>query len=200
MSMTRRTFLRGAVFSAGALPGLFYTRSAGLGPARYLQYDQVVFDSRSSHALAFAEAARGFGASIRAIRGDVRDAWFQDVCARWHARRMPVAGITDFRSLFLLQTMTAAAGLHLVLRIHHQMRGERAVHEAFGEHLYRTIAEARLSEARLADCGECWAHEAARLVLGLPERAASMPPRAGNLDEANLRTLGSRALVTWVLA
>ena len=205
MSITRRTFLRGAGFSACALPLWACAQSAGQQCLRHLQYEEVIFDARQSHALAFAETARQLGARTRAIRGDISAECFQDVCARWRttrwrAPRTAVAGITDFRSLFLLQTMAADAGLRTVLRVHHHSHAETPVHEAFGVQLYRGM-----SDARLAHCGEGWAPRVARLVLGLPVRG--LPPRgagpvppAGNMDEANLGSLGSRALVTWVMA
>jgi len=205
MTITRRTLLRGAVFSACALPGWASAQGAGLRRLRYLQYEEVFFDARRSHALAFAETARQLGARTRAIRGDISAASFQDVCARWHSTRWrapgtAVAGITDFRSLFLLQTIAADAGMRTVLRIHHHARAETIAHEAFGVHRYRDMAD-----ARLAQCGEGWAPQVARLVLGLPEgglpaRGAGTVPPAGNMGEANLRALGSRALVTWVIA
>jgi hypothetical protein len=165
-----------------------------------LIFDQVLFDARRSHALAFAEKARQLGARTRAISGDVADAGLLDLAAHRNAvqsraRRTAVAGMTDFRSLFLLQAIAADAGLHPVLRIHHPVLGKITGHEAFGAPLYRFMSEVRLKE-----CGEYWAPQAARLVLGLPAPAAYTPPQAGNLGEANLRSLGSRALVTWVMA
>jgi hypothetical protein len=200
MTITRRTFLRGAGFSACALPLWACAQSAGQQCLRHLQYEEVIFDARQSHALAFAETARQLGARTRAIRGDISAECFEDARARWHttrwrAPRTAVAGITDFGSLFLLQTMAADAGLHTVLRIHHHTNDGTTTHEAFGVQRYRAVAD-----ARLAQCGEGWAPQVARLVLGLLARGAGPAPPAGNLDEANLRALGSRALVTWVMA
>jgi hypothetical protein len=205
MTITRRTLLRSAVFSACALPGLASAQGSGLRRSRYLQYEEVIFDARRSQALAFAETVRQLGVRARAICRDISAESFQDVCARWHtmrwrAPRTAVAGITDFRSLFLLQTIAADAGMRTVLRIHHHARAETIAHEAFGVKRYRDMAD-----ARLAQCGEGWAPQVARLVLGLPEgglpaRGAGTVPPAGNMDAANLGALGSRALVTWVMA
>jgi len=189
MSITRRAFLQSAIWGACVLPGW-----AAVQP-RVLHFAQVIFDARRSHALVFAETARRLGASTHAIYGDVNDRWFQHVRRQWISKRIPVAGITDFRALFLLQTMAADAGLHPVLRIHHGMRGESAAHEAFGAQAYRLM-----SDERLADCGECWAPEVARLILSLPQGAANASRHHGSLDEANMRTLGSMGLVTWVMA
>jgi hypothetical protein len=193
MSITRRAVLQGAIVGACTLRGWAAAQRPRL--PRRVQLDHVIFDARRSRALAFAETAQRLGASTHATYGDVHDSWFQHLRGRWNTRRTPVAGLTDFRSLFLLQTMAADAGLHPVLRIHHRKRDESDDHEAFGAQAYQD-----LSEARLANCGENWAHEAARLVLSLPEAAANALPHDGNLVEADLRTLSSTELVTWVIA
>jgi hypothetical protein len=151
------------------------------------------------------------GASTRAIYGDVCDRCFEDVYARWRAAtaapagitdlagktglagKTALAGITDFRSLFFLQAMAADTGLRTVLRIHHHFN--TAAHEAFGARAFRA-----LSDERLGCSGERWASEAARLVLSLPSAADGTAQRNSNLGEANQRALGSRALVSWVMA
>jgi hypothetical protein len=199
VSTTRRDFLRSVALGVGALPSwpssVLTERPSVLQPMRLLRLERVFFDARQPHGLAFAETARQLGARTRAIRSDVGDPWYQELCRRWRTKRTPVAGITDFRSLFLLQMMAADAGLRPVLRIHHCARGEPGVHEAFGARLYRA-----LSDARLKNGGECWGREAARLVLSLPERDAPRMRDTGNLREADLRALDSKALVTWVIA
>jgi hypothetical protein len=202
VSTTRRTFLQSLALCVSALPNwpssVLTQRPRVRQATGLLRLDQVFFDARRPHALAFAETARQLGARTRAIWGDAGDPWHQEIFRRWGTRRTPLAGITDFRSLFLLQIMAADVGLRPVLRIHHGARGESAVHEAFGARTYRS-----LSDARLANCGECWGGEAARLVLRLPrlpEREARTMRDAGNLREADLRALNSRALVTWVIA
>jgi hypothetical protein len=202
VSTTRRTFLLRLALCVSALPNwpspVLTRRPPVPQPAGLLRLDQVFFDARRPHALAFAETARQLGARTRAIWGEPGDPWHQEIFRRWKTKRVPIAGITDFRSLFLLQIMAADVGLRPVLRIHHCARGEPAAHEAFGARRYRS-----LSDVRLANCGGCWGGEAARLVLRLPrlpERDARTMRDAGNLREADLRALNSRALVTWVIA
>jgi hypothetical protein len=193
MPITRRAFFRDALLGASALPG--WAACGALERPPKLQLQQIIFDARRPHALEFAEMARRMGASTRAIRGDVSARWFEDFCVRWRTRRTAVAGITDFRSLFFLQAMAADAGLRPVLRIHHGASRDTSAHEAFGAQAYRAM-----SDERLGCSGERWASAAARLVLSLPAGAVSAPRPPGNLGEANERALGSRELVTWVMA
>jgi hypothetical protein len=196
---TRRAFLRGAALGAWTLPiwslSVLAEPPSVFRPAGLLEFDRIIFDARRPHALAFGEAAHLLGARTHATWGDVDDRWYEDLYRRWRTRKTPAAGITDFRSLFLVQMMAADVGLRLVLRIHHGLRGAPAAHEAFGAHMYRAM-----SNARLAGSGRYWSREAARLVLNLPERGAAETRYIGNLNEANLRTIDSNALVTWVIA
>jgi hypothetical protein len=194
MAITRRAFMQGAMLSACVLPGWTWPESE-VKFGRRLQVDQVVFDARRSDALAFAQTARHLGAETRAFNGSVSPRECQDLLARLQIRKTAVAGLTDFRSLFLLQAMAAGAGLKPVLRIHHPTRGNADTHEAFGTQAYREICNSRLARYR-----DSWAHEAANLVLNLPMRTGDVVQATDNLDEADLRVLGSRAMVTWVIA
>jgi hypothetical protein len=193
VSITRRAFFRDAILGASALLGR--TSSCTLVRHGKLQIHQVLFDARQPDALEFAATAHRMGASMRAIRGHVPDRCFEDLCVQWRTKRTAVAGITDLRSLFLLQAMAADAGVRPVLRIHHRASRGATAHEAFGAAAYSSM-----SDQCLAGSGDRWASEAARLVLSLPASTAGAPQQTGNLDEANQQALGSRALVTWVMA
>ena len=192
MSITRRAFLRGAILGACALP--CWTLSE-LGRTARLQVDQVIFDARRDHALAFAETAQRLGAKTRALSGDAAQRECRDLFVRSKTEKTALAGLTDFPSLFLLQAMAADVGLYPVLRIHHRMRLDMDTHEAFGLQSYRAICDARFARRSAS-----WAAEAALLVLTLPARESNAVRQADNLREANLCVLASRALVTWVMA
>jgi hypothetical protein len=192
MSITRRAVLQGAILGACSLRVWPASR---LRPGERLTVEQVIFDARRYHALAFAAAAQRHGASARAFCGDVAQAESHDLFAGLRTRKTAVAGLTDFPSLFLLQAMAADAGLRPILRIHHRTPGGVPVHETFGAHALRAFCE-----SRFARCGDHWANEAAHVVLNLPAPEVGAPSYADNLKEANLRVLASRALVTWVMA
>jgi hypothetical protein len=109
---------------------------------------------------------------------------------------VPVAGITDFRALFLLQAMASEAGMRAVLRIHHRSHAASMVHEAFGSKTCRAAAAEHLSRA-----GIHWSSAAARLLLGLSASDLRGPEDASNpRDGGNPRGLDSRMLVTWAIA
>jgi hypothetical protein len=189
VSITRRAFVQGAMLGACAMPAWTLSRLGGL------RVDEVIFDARRCHALAFADAARRLGATTRALCGDASHREYRALFARSQSARTAVAGLTDFRSLFFLQMLAADAGLHPILRIHHRSRDAIDTHEAFGTRSYRTVANASFARR-----GDSWAREAAYLVLNLPARELDAMRHTDNLCEANSRVLASRAMVTWVMA
>jgi hypothetical protein len=166
-----------------------------------LEFDRIFFDPRRAHALAFGETARQLGVRTHALSGEVDDPCYDDLQRRWRIARTPVAGITDFRALFLLQMLASDAGLRPVLRIHHCRHGASTVHEVFGSSAYRETLHVRLSHA-----GMHWSRAAARLVLDLAANdlgdvnELSEMCRDADMSTANMRALDSRALVTWAIA
>jgi hypothetical protein len=204
MSTTRRDFLQRAALGALALPlgGMSAaSEMAGIRPAGSRgcagqpEFDRIFFDARRAQALAFGETARQLGGRIQATSGDIDDSCYDDLQRRWRIARTPVAGMTDFRVLFLLQTMASDAGLRPVLRIHHCGQGASVVHQAFGSNVNRAISRAHLSHA-----GPHWGRAAARLVACLAADDRDEICRAADMNTANLRVLDSRALVTWAIA
>jgi hypothetical protein len=196
MSTTRRDFLQSAVLGALALPlGGMSAAGESRGCAGRLEFDCIFFDARRAQALAFSETARQLGGRIQATSGDIDDACYGDLQRRWRIARTPVAGMTDFRVLFLVQTMASDAGLLPLLRIHHRGQGASMLHQAFGSNVNRAISRAHLSHA-----GAHWGGAAARLVACLAADDRDEICRAADMNSANLRVLDSRALVTWVIA
>ncbi len=177
-----------------------------------IEYDCILFDARRPQALNFAETARKLGARTRAMAGDIDDPCYDDLRRGWRNARTPVAGITDFRALLLLQVMASDAGMRPVLRIHHCGHGASMTHAAFGEEKYGAAAAAHLCRA-----GIHWSDAAARLVLSLAagearhsgiasdpgdSRYPSDPERrrAAVAGAAGQHALDSRMLVTWAIA
>lgn len=208
MSTTRRFFLRSAALGLLALPACGVaagaesarTLSPGWrGNSGRLQFDRIFFDRRRAHALAFGETARQFGGRTHALSGDIDEECYEDLQRRWRTARTPVAGMTDFRALFLLQVMASDAGLRPVLRIHHCGHGAAMTHEIFGSNASRETVGARLSHA-----GRDWSRVAARLVLDLAAEGLGdvndLSETCRAADRPNPRALDSRALVTWAIA
>jgi hypothetical protein len=143
------------------------------------------------------------GGQVHALSGDIDDPCYDELRRRWRIAPTPVAGLTEFRALFLLQMMASDAGMRTVLRIHHGGHAANLAHEAFGSDAYRAAAIADLSRA-----GMHWSCAAARLLMCL-RVGDSRDPEAGDpgtgrcaaqMSAANLRALDSRALVTWAIA
>ncbi len=204
MLTTRRVFLRNATLGALAVPLSRMQGRAGAADMRAVhshpraaapRFDRIFYDARRSPALAFGEAAAASGVPTRALSGDLGDECFGELQARWRIARTPVAGMTDFTVLFLLQRMSSDAGLRPVLRVHHRGHGAAVVHEAFGSRVCTAAAGMQLSHA-----GTGWGGAAARLVLGLPAKDWGEMYCAGDMSAANLRRLDSRTLVTWAMA
>jgi len=213
MSTTRRSFLRNGALAIMASPTLqapltrkIGTRPADARAAGRMIFDRILYDARRAQALDFGETARELGAQTRALSGDFDDPCYEYLRRRWRVAPTPIAGITDFRALALLQAMASDAGMRPVLRIRHCGHGASMVHEAFGAGAYGVAASAHLSRAGLG-----WSGAAARLVLNF---AAGEPGDSGHtggvgdLDgtrcavdlDANPRALDSRVLVTWAIA
>jgi len=192
MSTTRRCFLRGAAFGMVALPMLAMPAARSRFHAGRIRFDCVVYDARRVQALGFGETARQLGARTCAMTGAIDDPCYEDLRRRWRDARTPVAGITDFRALSLLQTMASDAGMRPVLRICHRAHGASMVHEVCGSDAQRAQAAEHLARA-----GIRWSSAAARLILSLAVRE---PEVAGDAVAANPGVLDSRALVTWAIA
>lgn len=169
-------------------------------------FDHILYDARRAQALDFGETARELGAQTRALSGEIDDPCYEYLRRRWQLARTPMAGITDFRALALLQMMAWDAGMRPVLIISHCGHGASMVHEAFGAGAYGAECTAHLSRA-----GSRWSGAAARMVLrfaaGEPGDSGQMlgvgDPREtrGAVDSSgNPRALDSRVLVTWAIA
>jgi hypothetical protein len=203
MLTTRRAFLRSATLGALALPipsvpgdaGSAVMRTVDPHPcAAPLRFGRILYDARRAQALAFADAAASSGVPTRALAGNLGDACYEELQARWRIARTPVAGMTDLRVLFLVLMMSSDAGLSPVMRVHHCGHGAAVMHEVFGPKVCTAAAGAQLSDAGLQ-----WGCEAARLVLSLAAGNRGMY-RAADMSAANQRTLDSEALVTWAIA
>jgi hypothetical protein len=207
MFTTRRDFLRSGALAMVALPT--WAMPAGLELARptdaalrsgRIQFEPILIDARRSQALEFGAAARELGGRTLPISGEMDDPCYAELRRRWRATPRPVAGITDFRTLSLLQLMALDAGMRPILCIHHGGHAESLVHN-----VYRANACGAAAAWHLPRAGTLWPVAAARLLLCL--RAGDAPSTRGGLNAAGkltevgeLHALDSRALVTWAIA
>ena len=81
-----------------------------------LSIHRAIYDERFDAGLAFAADARRRGWTVRAIRGDVTDLWFNELALRWKQGPAPIAGLTAKNSLFCLERLAWDAGMRVVSR------------------------------------------------------------------------------------
>ena len=74
-----------------------------------------IYDERFEHARAFAREA-AFGATQRAIRGDITSLWLNELQPRWSKRAETIAGVTTERSLFCLDILARDHSLRVLAR------------------------------------------------------------------------------------
>lgn len=196
MTSTRRQFIQAGVVAtlAGSRALLTGASEVADTDSRNDTLDRVVYDERFPAAREFGGEAAHLGSKAHAIRGEIHRLWYEDLYYCWKDSKSAVAGITDFRSLFLLEMMATDAGLRVAHRIHHVPRAVGVAHDIFGPMvLRRTLAE------RIDAAGAAWAREAARIAIGWPRIATSSIGRESDMSRAKNTIIDGRALISWVI-
>jgi len=194
---TRRRFIEGAMAAGVAtaiVPGVTMALGLNAGGGSYLRLERVVFDERFADARAFAEVARRRSVGTSAISGSIHDLWYRDLYYRWRDEKAPIAGMTDYRALFLLEMMAADASMRVVHRIHHQESNGTYAHRAFGPLERRDEVLTRLSNAHAQ-----WARRAADIVLSWPSAPTPIASGRSDILSAGLQALDARMLISWVI-
>ncbi len=199
MSMTtRRQFIEGTIaagFSVAAVaPSIVKAFERDAGSGSHLRLNRVVFDERVANARVFAEEARKRFVKTSAINGSLHELWYNDLYYHWRDEKSPTAGITDARSLFLLEMMATDAGMRVVHRVHHCESDGTYVHRVFGPLQRRDELAARMSGMQTN-----WARHAADIVMSWPSSPTSIAPQRSNILSARLQALDARTLVSWII-
>ena len=198
---TRRSFI-GTALAAGAAtlsaaviaPGIRSTPARGAGQSDGLPLERVLFDARFEASVHFAAAARSRSAKTSAIEDSVHDLWYTDLYHQWRERRSPIAGMTDFRTLFLLEMMAADAGMRVVHRIHHHRIGTAYSHDVFGPLAHRAELIGRMSGAH-----DTWAQEAAGIVTRWPNHLVTADARRSDILDAKRQELDLQTPISWII-
>lgn len=194
---TRRQFIEGAVAAGiAAVPVHAVATTPGWSTAEssHLRLERVVFDERFADARDFAEQARRRSVRTSAIDGSIHDLWYHDLFYRWSDAQAPVAGMTDYRALFLLEMMAADAGMRVVHRIHH--------HESNGVYAHRIFGPLERRDemmTRLPNAGAAWARCAADIVTSWPSSPTTSASRHSDILSARVQALDARTLISWVI-
>jgi hypothetical protein len=194
---TRRQFIEGAVAAgtaAATVPVVATAFELDAENESCLRLERVVFDERFAEARAFAEVARRRSVATSAINDSVHELWYRDLYYRWRDQKAPIAGITDHRTLFLLEMMAGDAGMRVVHRVHHQESKGAIAHRVFGP-----LRQRDGILMQLANAGAGWAQRAATIVMSWPEAATPTASAHSDILSAKVHALGARTLISWVI-
>jgi hypothetical protein len=117
----RREFLQtGAVVSAIAANGMISGTAAADGAARRSTLRRALYDDRYAEGRRFAEIVAAHGVPTRALDGgDITRFWYDELEVLWRREPAPLAGLTQFGPLFVVEQLALERGLHVLLRIEH---------------------------------------------------------------------------------
>jgi hypothetical protein len=195
---TRRQFMEGAIAAAASVavlaPGIAAAREPGNDAGSRLRLGRVVFDERFAGARDFGDEARKHSINTSAINGAVHDLWYDDLYYRWRDARSPTAGMTDARTLFLLEMMATDARMRVVHQIHHIDTGGALAH-----HIYGSLQQRAGFAARLSGGPTDWARRAARIAMAWPGSAAPTGNAGSDILDARGQALGGQTLVSWII-
>lgn len=118
MKISRRRFFL-ATIAAGMVPlAISSAQPREMAGADLLSrgpLDLLIYDDRFNEGTLLARKAVLEGVSVRAVRGDVTQLWYDDLYHRWQRKPGAIAGITTVDALFCLETLGADVGLRRVM-------------------------------------------------------------------------------------
>jgi hypothetical protein len=150
---------------------------------------RAVFDERFPQSVAFADRARGWGATPFGFPGDISTLWFEKILPALDARPMPLVGLTNIGALFCFEQLAWNAGMRVRLRIDHREDARSVRHIA-------SVDMPAAMRARLEGAGHAFGRHAA-------DAALACRPMWGDCTHAAVPEAdapGTQALVTWVIA
>lgn len=155
---------------------------------------KIFFDERFPASVAFADEMKRFSIPSHAIRGDITNAWFDDLYYRWKQGPAAIAGLTAPGPIFCLEMLARDAGMRLALRIDHRRAADgRIEHEFAGPgNVLKQAADFDADSAK-------WPERMGEIVARFPaERARAA--KANLSGRISNRTDDPEHLVTWVIA
>lgn len=183
---------RRTLAKAGAAGVALAAGSPAFADARSLALYKAIYDSGHAEGRAFAAQMARHGVAATAITGDITALWYDDLYHRWKDGPAPIAGLTDPRALFCLETLAHDIRMRVVFRSEYRPGPAGTMeHRAQGP---RPLVE---TAAMLGPDG--WGAGMARLV----STCAIAPARAPGTATARACEAPSpaaEALVAWVIA
>lgn len=129
----RREFIRIGV-SATAWPlvaGAAHAAGVDTDP-RTMPLSAVIYDSRFSEGLAFAQRCEAAGIPTRAIDGDMTRLWYDDIHHLWQRGPTAIAGLTAYGPMFCFAELARDARMRIVFRAEHRPASSGSRHALTG--------------------------------------------------------------------
>jgi hypothetical protein len=195
---TRRRFIQSGI-GAGALaaiaPAMGVSRAASAALAA-LPPQRVIYDERFSNARAFGDESQRLGLRTLAMSGNVHDLWYHDVSQLWRQTQATIAGMTDFRALFLLEMMASDVRLRVVHRIHHIEQPEADT----SHHIYGPLTARAQWQGQLVGSGASWPRQSAAICARWRNEHNSTSSIHSDIAAARDQGIDRTTLVSWVIA
>lgn len=197
---TRREFIQVGVAATIAITAHSLPAAAESAPVQITSVAngalyKVVYDSAFPAAMTFAAEAQRLGATTHGIRGDVTDLWYHDLSRQWAHAPTPIAGMTTYRSMFVLALMARDARMRLAYQATHEAAFDGAAeHHCYGPVDF--LNRHRLPEAQEA---EVWARAAAAIVMKWQAEPIEVE-RETTIGAACERSIETQTLLSWIIA
>ena len=187
MASRRQVIQGGTAVGVAAAAGLLSIPAA---PAP-MRFHTLLYERSAAPAVVFAAEAALRGGSMHSIDGNVTRVWLEQLQPLWRRSPVPIAGLTEFHCLFVLDLMAQAAGLRTVYVAHHLPATTGYAHRLFGPH--------HIAATTLDGHEELWPRQAAALLMRFPGNV-STARETSNLLDARRYEVRQHTLVSWVIA
>jgi len=193
---TRRGFIQAAGVACVATAGANPNFASATSPST-LAFHRVLTDSSMPAGRVFAAEAARLGARVHDTRGDPSGVYLETLLPAWKSELAPIAGLTNYASMFALSLLAEGAGLRVIYRGHHVAEGGGFRHQLFGP---AAITGALVTPALDARPAEAWAGSIARVVMNWPLSEVTIRSSRSNIAVARKVTVQHGDLVSWVMA
>jgi hypothetical protein len=192
--ITRRRFIQiaAALSAGGALAGRTLAAVRGDLPLHV-----ALFDERFTDGIRFGRAFEACGTPTRAIRGDVTQVWYSELDPLWRQRAVPVAGLTTYAPLFVLERLAWDHRMRVVWRGVHRASADGGM-----EHDLRGMARSGGPMRCDARSSARWSAEiaAAMAQISFPARTSPVLPDGPPAREGGPGATAAQTLYSWIIA
>jgi hypothetical protein len=186
------------IAARAGVPASIFAPDGGRDAERLPLY-KVFFDERFAACAAFADEMKRHSLPTHAIRGDITDAWFNDLYYEWKKEPAAIAGMTAPGAIFCLEMLARDAGMRVALRIDHRSPDTGGLGAGRIEHEFAGPEEILERAADLESGAKGWPQRMAEIVARFPAERGRAATRRFS-EPAGGSSNGPDHLVTWVIA